>query len=83
MEGRTRYKNVYDDIFQEEVGWMELSSRQELYYKERENDVVGQQKEEGKINTGQRVCWYTGCIFTFLRCLLWYCETLLSWYLTG
>ena len=45
VEGRTHYEILYDDKFQEEVDSIELSRRQELYYKEGENDVVRQQKQ--------------------------------------
>ena len=46
VEGRRRYEIVYNDTFQEEIDLIELSRRQELYYKEGDNDVVGQQKEK-------------------------------------
>ena len=49
VEGRTRYKIVYDDQFdEEEVNAIDLSRRQELYIKERLNDVVGQQKQKAR-----------------------------------
>ena len=46
VKGRTHYEIVCDDMFQGKVDSMELSRRQELYDKEGENDVVGQQKQK-------------------------------------
>ena len=46
VKGRMHYEIIYDANFQEEVDSIELSRRQELYYKERDNNVVGQQKQK-------------------------------------
>ena len=52
VEITTRYEIVYNDTFQAEVDLMEFPRRQELYYKERENDVVGQQKQKARSTLG-------------------------------
>ena len=85
VEERTRYEIVYDDTFQEEIDSLELSRRQKLYYKERDNDVVGQQKKKARSTlddkyVGIRVAfWHTGLAFycTMKRCFLgsWQAKT--------
>ena len=39
-----KQKDGHKRLFQEDVDLLELSRRQKLYYKEGDNDVVGQQK---------------------------------------
>ena len=46
VEGRTHFKIVYNDRFQKELDSIELSRRQYLYYKEGDNNIVGQQKQK-------------------------------------
>ena len=46
--GRKYGEIVYDGKFQEEVDAIELSRRQELYYKEGNNDIVGQKKQKAR-----------------------------------
>ena len=49
VEGRTYYSIEYDDRSIAEVSTLELSTLQELYIKQMNNDVVGQQKKKSQL----------------------------------
>ena len=77
VEGRIRYEIVYDDMSQEEVDLIKLSRRQEIYYKEGKNGVVGQQKQKARSTLDDE---YVGTQVTFMHLGVTFYSTMKRYY---